>query len=116
MQLDYPWASAPCFSVAPICMAVDTVTQLPERNQAGRIAYVRSDHQAPIESKVGRKRTTMTGAMFIAACLKQEGVTKVFGQCGHTNYALIDACQQHGIEYISFRHEQQAAHAADAYF
>ena len=54
--------------------------------------------------------------MFIAACLKQEGVTKVFGQCGHTNYALIDACQQHGIEYISFRHEQQAAHAADAYF
>ena len=54
--------------------------------------------------------------MFIAACLKQEGVTKVFGQCGHTNYALIDACYQHGIEYISFRHEQMAAHAADAYF
>ena len=58
----------------------------------------------------------MTGAMFIAACLKQEGVIKVFGQCGHTNYALIDACHQHGIEYVSFRHEQQAAHAADAYF
>ena len=38
----------------------------------------------------------MTGAMFIAECLKQEGVTKVFGQCGHTNYALIDACQQAG--------------------
>ena len=54
--------------------------------------------------------------MFIAACLKQEGVSKVFGQCGHTNYALIDACYRHGIEYISFRHEQQAAHAADAYF
>jgi acetolactate synthase-1/2/3 large subunit len=58
----------------------------------------------------------MTGAMFIAACLKQEGVTKVFGQCGHTNYALIDACRLHGIEYVSFRHEQMAAHAADAYF
>jgi acetolactate synthase-1/2/3 large subunit len=58
----------------------------------------------------------MNGAMFIAACLKQEGVTKVFGQCGHTNYGLIDACQRHGIEYISFRHEQQAAHAADAYY
>ena len=58
----------------------------------------------------------MTGAMFVAQCLKQEGVTKVFGQCGHTNYALIDACYQHGIEYISFRHEQMAAHAADAYF
>src|SRR6186713_800019 len=58
----------------------------------------------------------MTGAMFIAECLKQEGVTKVFGQCGHTNYALIDACHKLGIEYISFRHEQLAAHAADAYF
>ncbi|HEX6463476.1 MAG TPA: thiamine pyrophosphate-binding protein [Vicinamibacterales bacterium] len=54
--------------------------------------------------------------MFIAHCLKQEGVTKVFGQCGHTNYALIDACHKLGIEYVSFRHEQMAAHAADAYF
>ena len=58
----------------------------------------------------------MTGAMYIAECLKLAGVEKVFGQCGHTNYALIDACQRLGIEYVSFRHEQQAAHAADAYF
>ena len=29
---------------------------------------------------------------------------------------MIDACHKLGIEYISFRHEQQAAHAADAYF
>ncbi len=58
----------------------------------------------------------MTGAMFIARCLQQEGVTKVFGQCGHTNYALIDACHRLHIAYVSFRHEQQAAHAADAYF
>jgi len=54
--------------------------------------------------------------MFIAECLKQEGVTKVFGQCGHTNYALIDACHRLGIEYVSFRHEQMAVHAADAYY
>jgi acetolactate synthase-1/2/3 large subunit len=58
----------------------------------------------------------MTGAMFMAECFKQEGVTRVFGQCGHTNYALIDACHRLGIEYVSFRHEQMAAHAADAYF
>ena len=58
----------------------------------------------------------MTGAKFIAECLKQEGVEKVFGQCGHTNYALIDACHKLGIEYVSFRHEQLAAHAADAYY
>jgi acetolactate synthase-1/2/3 large subunit len=58
----------------------------------------------------------MNGAMFIAECLKEEGVSKVFGQCGHTNYALIDACHRLGIEYVSFRHEQLAAHAADAYY
>jgi acetolactate synthase-1/2/3 large subunit len=58
----------------------------------------------------------MTGAMFMAECLRHEGVTKVFGQCGHTNYALIDACHKLGIDYVSFRHEQMAAHAADAYF
>ena len=52
----------------------------------------------------------------MAECFRQEGVTKVFGQCGHTNYALIDACHKLGIEYVSFRHEQMAAHAADAYF
>ncbi len=58
----------------------------------------------------------MNGATFIAQCLQQEEVTKVFGQCGHTNYALIDACHKIGIEYISFRHEQMAAHAADGYY
>jgi acetolactate synthase-1/2/3 large subunit len=60
-------------------------------------------------------KTRMTGAMYIAHCLQQEVVTKVFGQCGHTNYALIDSCDRLGIEYVSFRHEQQAVHAADAY-
>jgi len=59
---------------------------------------------------------SVTAAIFIAQCLKQEGVEKVFGQCGHTNYALIDACDRLGIEYVSFRHEQQAVHAADAYY
>ena len=58
----------------------------------------------------------MTGAMYMAKCLKDEGVEKVFGQCGHTNYALIDSCQRFGIQYVSFRHEQQAIHAADAYY
>ena len=58
----------------------------------------------------------MTGAEFIAECLKQEGVSKVFGQCGHTNYALMDALPKLGMDFVSFRHEQLATHAADAYF
>ncbi len=74
------------------------------------------DREAPDQTDAENTQARLNGAMYIAACLKQEGVTKVFGQCGHTNYGLIDACQRHGIEYISFRHEQQAAHAADAYY
>src|SRR3954464_5716991 len=58
----------------------------------------------------------MTGAMFMAPCLQQEGVTKVFGQCAHPNSGLTTPCHKLGIEYVSFRHEQMAAHAADAYF
>jgi len=58
----------------------------------------------------------MTGADYIAECLAREGVSKVFGQCGHTNLALIDALPKVGIDFVSFRHEQLAAHAADAYF
>ncbi len=58
----------------------------------------------------------MTGAEFVAEYLSQEGVSKVFGQCGHTNLALIDALPKMGIDFVSFRHEQLAAHAADAYF
>jgi acetolactate synthase-1/2/3 large subunit len=68
----------------------------------------------PAEGKA--QEDNLNGAMYIAACLKAAGVAKVFGQCGHTNYGLIDACYRHGIEYVSFRHEQQAAHAADAYY
>jgi len=77
-----------------------------------------------IEAKLAEERNDadavalarVTGAMYMADCLRQEGVTKVFGQCGHTNYALIDACHRLGIEFVSFRHEQMAAHAADAYY
>lgn len=70
----------------------------------------------PSKALDARTAARVTGAMYMAECLRQEGVTKVFGQCGHTNYALIDACHRLGIEYVSFRHEQMAAHAADAYF
>jgi thiamine pyrophosphate-dependent acetolactate synthase large subunit-like protein len=46
--------------------------------------------------------------MFIAHCLKQEGVTKCSASAA-TNYALT-RCHKLGIECVSFRHEQQAAH------
>ena len=57
------------------------------------------------------------GAEVIAKYLEEEGVEYVFGLCGHTNVALLDALTyKTKIKFISFRHEQIAAHAADAYF
>ncbi|MGH3184660.1 MAG: thiamine pyrophosphate-binding protein, partial [Streptosporangiaceae bacterium] len=43
------------------------------------------------------------------------GVDVVFGLCGHTIIALLDALRSSSIRFISFRHEQLAAHAADGY-
>ena len=57
------------------------------------------------------------GAEVIAKYLEEEGVEYVFGMCGHTNVALLDALvYKTNVKFISFRHEQIAAHAADAYF
>ncbi|MDL4814137.1 thiamine pyrophosphate-binding protein [Actinomadura opuntiae] len=43
------------------------------------------------------------------------GVEDVFGTCGHTNIALLDALGRSPIEFVIARHEQAAAHAADGY-
>ena len=48
--------------------------------------------------------------------LEARNVEKVFGLCGHTVIALLDALKESAkIEFISVRHEQIAAHAADGY-
>jgi acetolactate synthase-1/2/3 large subunit len=58
-----------------------------------------------------------SGAEVVAKYLESIGVEYVFGMCGHTNVALLDALvYKTGIKFISFKHEQIAAHAADAYF
>jgi len=47
--------------------------------------------------------------------LERLGVEVVFGLCGHTVIAFLDALGKSKIRYISTRHEQVAAHAADGY-
>jgi acetolactate synthase-1/2/3 large subunit len=54
-------------------------------------------------------------ADFIVKCLEQEGVEYVFGEIGHTAAPLCDALYDSSIHYVSTRHEQIGAHAADAY-
>jgi acetolactate synthase I/II/III large subunit len=56
-----------------------------------------------------------TGAQALVALLEQYGVRYVFGTCGHTNIAVLDALAGSDIDFVIARHEQAAAHAADGY-
>ncbi|MEU5673679.1 thiamine pyrophosphate-binding protein [Micromonospora sp. NPDC047753] len=58
---------------------------------------------------------TVTAAEALVAQLESYGVEYVFGTCGHTNIALLDAMAGSGITFVIARHEQAAAHAADGY-
>ena len=58
---------------------------------------------------------TVTAAEAMVAQLRSYGVDHVFGLCGHTNIALLDAMGRSDIRFVISRHEQAAAHAADGY-
>ena len=47
--------------------------------------------------------------------LERLGVEVVFGLCGHTVIGMLDALGKSRIRFVSTRHEQIAAHAADGY-
>ncbi len=51
----------------------------------------------------------------MTAYLEAKGVEYIFGLCGHTVIAMLDALEKSSIKFISVRHEQIAAHAADGY-
>ncbi len=55
------------------------------------------------------------GGQIIARALKAEGVDVVFTLTGGHILPIIDGCVQEGIRIVDVRHEQAAAHAAEAY-
>ncbi len=57
----------------------------------------------------------LKGAEILLQCLKQEGVDTVFGYPGGAVLPIYDALYHSDIRHILVRHEQGAAHAADAY-
>ncbi len=58
----------------------------------------------------------LTGAQIVMECLAREGVEYIFGYPGGANLPLYDTLPQYPqIRHILARHEQGAAHAADAY-
>jgi thiamine pyrophosphate-dependent acetolactate synthase large subunit-like protein len=57
----------------------------------------------------------LTGGELVARVLKEAGVGHVFTLCGGHVLPIYDGCLTEGIRLIDVRHEQAAAHAADAY-
>lgn len=47
--------------------------------------------------------------------LVRRDVKNIFGLCGHTVIAMLDALKDSELNFVSVRHEQLAAHAADGY-
>ena len=60
----------------------------------------------------------MKGAELITEYLIENGIPYVFGICGHGNVGMLDPlyAARYRIKLVSPRHEQVAAHMADAYF
>jgi len=58
---------------------------------------------------------TRIAAYQLTDYLERLGVEVIFGLCGHTVIGFLDALGKSRIRFISTRHEQVAAHAADGY-
>jgi acetolactate synthase-1/2/3 large subunit len=68
-----------------------------------------------IPAPLPRTTDTRIAAYLLVEYLEQLGVEVVFGLCGHTIIGMLDALGRSRIRYVSTRHEQIAAHAADGY-
>jgi acetolactate synthase I/II/III large subunit len=72
----------------------------------------------PIQAAVKRvtpRAETRIASYLLTEYLERLGVEVIFGLCGHTVIAFLDALRKSKIRFISVRHEQIAAHAADGY-
>ncbi len=55
------------------------------------------------------------GGELVARTLAAQGVSTIYTLCGGHVVQIYDGCVNHGIAVIDTRHEQAAAHAADAH-
>ena len=66
-------------------------------------------------SRVSPAPATRIASYLLTDYLERLGVEVIFGLCGHTVIGLLDALGKSRIRFVSTRHEQIAAHAADGY-
>src|SRR5437667_8403885 len=70
---------------------------------------------APTAATSAAFTDTRIASYLLAEYLERVGVDVIFGLCGHTNIAFLDALSKSRIRFVTTRHEQVAAHAADGY-
>ncbi len=72
---------------------------------------------AKLESELERtpEVDAQIAAVQLVEYLEQLDVEVIFGLCGHTVVQMLDALSRSRIRFITTRHEQLAAHAADGY-
>ena len=71
--------------------------------------------QPDLARVMGAATPTRIASYLLAEYLERLGVEVIFGLCGHTNIAFLDALGRSRIRFVTTRHEQVAAHAADGY-
>src|SRR4249919_132444 len=70
---------------------------------------------SPVAVRIDRPAQARIASYQLTEYLERLGVEVVFGLCGHTVIAFLDALGRSRIRFVSTRHEQTAAHAADGY-
>ena len=71
--------------------------------------------EQPSDTSTTAPGTSRIASYLLAEYLERIGVDVIFGLCGHTNIAFLDAISKSRVRFVSTRHEQVAAHAADGY-
>src|SRR5438477_1793902 len=114
-----------CFTVsAPLKGCSPGFEQLVSRLERRSVSQRRSRGEIMLTDAVGAiqskdaanlKAGKRIAAYLLAEYLERLGVEVIFGLCGHTVIAFLDALGKSRIRFISTRHEQVAAHAADGY-
>src|SRR2546427_4553537 len=68
-----------------------------------------------VDSVESARQGSQIAAVQLVEYLEQLGVEVIFGLCGHTVVQMLDALSRSRVRFITTRHEQLAAHAADGY-
>ena len=68
-----------------------------------------------VEAQVASEVKLISGGQIVARMLKQEGIGHIFTISGGHIVDIYNGCLDEGIRIVDVRHEQVAAHAADAY-